>query len=356
MSETRPEKSPATDARSAARGWVAAVTSHRAAVVIAALVVVAVGGALGVWLGDGDELAQDAGGGTPTAQSATSADTPPPPAVGSTTPAIASPLPAVEPSPAIVEPPPAWRRFAVAVPAAPEGRPMIAVVVDDMGMAQARSRRAIELPAPLTLAFLPYAEDLAEQTEAARRAGHELIVHIPMEPESTDEDTGPNALLTGLEDDELRRRIDWNLGRFEAYVGVSNHMGSRFTRDEKAMSLVLTELAERGLLFLDSRTVPGSFGWRLARGRGVPVAKRDVFLDNVVEIEDIRAHLAELESLAREHGYAVGIGHPHDVTIDALAEWLPGVAERGFTLVPISAVVAHREAIALAAEEGAAGE
>ncbi|MEE8532984.1 MAG: divergent polysaccharide deacetylase family protein, partial [Alphaproteobacteria bacterium] len=130
-------------------------------------------------------------------------------------------------------------------------------------------------------------------------------------------------------------------------------MGSRFTRDAASMELLLAALAERGLLFLDSRTASGSFGWRLGKRRGVPVAKRDVFLDNVVEAEAIRARLAELEAVARERGYAVGIGHPHAATIDALAEWLPGAAGRGFALVPISAIVAHRERLALAARDRA---
>ncbi len=343
MSDTEPKHPPAKDIRSILRGRADATTMRGAGIVLAASAIVAMGGALGMWLGDGDGPAQDGNNATPAAPPAAAAD--------------ASWLPATEFSPpAVASPLPGWRRFAVAVPATPDGWPMIAVVIDDVGIVQERSRRTVALPAPLTLAYLPYAEDLVAQTEAARRAGHELIVHIPMEPESADKDTGPNALLTGLDADELRRRLDWNLGRFGAYVGVSNHMGSRFTRDAASMELLLAALAERGLLFLDSRTASGSFGWRLGKRRGVPVAKRDVFLDNVVEAEAIRARLAELEAVARERGYAVGIGHPHSATIDALAEWLPGAAGRGFALVPISAIVAHRERIALAAEEGAGGE
>ncbi|MEC9177262.1 MAG: hypothetical protein VYC31_12630, partial [Pseudomonadota bacterium] len=36
-------------------------------------------------------------------------------------------------------------------------RPLIAIVIDDMGVARRRSDRAAALPGPLTLAFLPYA-------------------------------------------------------------------------------------------------------------------------------------------------------------------------------------------------------
>src|SRR3546814_4460152 len=64
---------------------------------------------------------------------------------------------------------PAWLRNAVPSPD-PGQKPMIAVVVDDMGIDQKRSRQAIALPAPLTLAFIPYGYHLPELTEEIGRA------------------------------------------------------------------------------------------------------------------------------------------------------------------------------------------
>ncbi len=255
--------------------------------------------------------------------------------------------------------PPAWHRFAVAVPTGPEGPPMIAIVIDDMGVALTKSWQAINLPAPLTLAYLPYAQDILAQTEAARRAGHELVVHLPMEPDDDAEDPGPNALLTDLDEYELRRRLDWNLGQFAEYVGVSNHMGSRFTRNAEAMEVVLSEVKARGLLFLDSRTTRETVVLGLARRASVPAARRDVFIDNVADAEAIAAQLAALEDIAREHGYAVGIGHPRAKTLEALAGWLPDLLDRGFALVPISAIVARTfdagQPVALGPQESLSG-
>src|SRR3546814_18089357 len=94
-----------------------------------------------------------------------------------------------------------------------------------MGIDQKRSRQAIALPAPLTLAFIPYGYHLPELTEAAHAAGHELLVHLPMEPMDADADPGPNALLTSLSHDEIMRRLRWGLSRFAGYVGLNNHMG-----------------------------------------------------------------------------------------------------------------------------------
>ncbi|HLF58801.1 MAG TPA: divergent polysaccharide deacetylase family protein, partial [Alphaproteobacteria bacterium] len=239
---------------------------------------------------------------------------------------------------------PAWQKFASAAPD-PDGRPMIAVVIDDMGIDKRRSAEAISLARPVTLAFLPYATDLSAQVRAARVAGHELLVHLPMEARDTTHDPGPNALTTEIGDGELLRRLRWNLDRFEGYVGVNNHMGSRFTRDRHAMEMVMGELKTRGLLFLDSRTVADSLGPELAREIGVPFAARQVFLDNNQSAEGVELRLAEAERVARNNGYAIAIGHPHDGTLAALREWLPRAEREGFMLVPVSAVVRHNWAM-----------
>ena len=230
-----------------------------------------------------------------------------------------------------------WRRNAVKV-ANVDGRAMIALVIDDMGLDRQRSARALALPGPLTLAYLPYGSDLRRQTEAARAAGHELLVHVSMEPESVDEDPGPNALIGDLEPKDVLSRLRWALGRFDGYVGISNHMGSKFTGDAEGMTTVVRELSAQGLMFLDSRTTQKSIVSRVARRFGVPHARRHVFLDNEALTATVRQRLEEVEVIATHTGFAVAIGHPRDATLEVLEEWLPDVVARGFALVPISAI------------------
>ncbi|MFN4281941.1 MAG: divergent polysaccharide deacetylase family protein [Alphaproteobacteria bacterium] len=242
---------------------------------------------------------------------------------------------------------PPWRRYAVAPPPA-EGRALIAVVIDDMGVDLRHSREAAALPGPLTLAYLPYARDLPTQTAAARAAGHELMVHVSMQPQGRNGlagqieaggDPGPNALTVGLAPEEIRRRLDWALGQFAGYVGINNHMGSAFTADRPGMRVVIDELKRRGLLFLDSRTTAASVGDALAAEAGVPHATRHVFLDNIQTAAEVRARLMELERIAKARGAAIAIGHPHEATLAVLREWLPSAAARGLALTPLSAIV-----------------
>jgi len=227
---------------------------------------------------------------------------------------------------------------------------MIAIVIDDLGLNRPGAYRSIGLPAPLTLAFMTYAEDLDRMAAAARAAGHELLLHVPMQPRGRSYDPGPNVLDMRLSTAEVVRRLEWDLGRFEGFVGINNHMGSSFTSSPKGMAYVMRELRSRGLLFLDSLTTASSVGSKEARRAGVPYAVRDVFFDNTPnDRASIRRQLAKLEVIAKRRGYAVGIGHPHRQTLDELAKWLPEARRRGITLVPISAIVRLRTGITQAA-------
>jgi len=234
---------------------------------------------------------------------------------------------------------PTWLQNAVATPLS-DGRPMIAMVIDDLGLRRANTAALIAMPGPLTLAFLPYADALEAQTRAARAAGHELLVHVPMEA-AGHEWPGPNALLSSLSPTEVLSRLRAQLRSFPGFVGVNNHMGSLLTADRAEMALVMAELRSRELLFLDSRTTSKSVAAREAQRLGVPHTERDVFLDNELGLDYVRRQLGQTEQLARRRGSAVAIGHPHDVTIEALRGWLPTLEERGFALVPISTVVAR---------------
>ncbi len=230
-----------------------------------------------------------------------------------------------------------WRAFAAAVPDT-QDRPLIAIVIDDLGHSPASVQRAVALDRAVTLAFLPYMEGVERNVWLARRAGHEVLVHLPMEPLG-DEDPGPQALATALDRDELLRRLYWSLSRFDQFVGINNHMGSKFSADPEAMRLVLDELKRRGLLYLDSATTPASVAPALAAEIGVPFARRDLFLDNDLETGAIGARLAELEQVARRQGQAVAIAHPHRESLEALEAWLPTLAGQGLALVPLSEIV-----------------
>ena len=245
------------------------------------------------------------------------------------------------------QPEPAWKLYAANW--ASTDKPKLAIVIDDLGLSEQATYTLAKMRGPYTLAFLPYADGLPEQAELGRSAGHELMVHMPMQPQNKDADPGFNALLQGLAPEEFERRLEWNLSRFPAYVGINNHMGSALTEDAAAMVRVMVRLRHDGRLFLDSLTSPHSVGVRAAKATGVPYIARDIFLDNVREEGPILEQLAKAERIAEMRGYAVAIGHPYDITLETLAKWERSRDRNKVALVPISQLVARQEAVRHAA-------
>lgn len=220
----------------------------------------------------------------------------------------------------------------------------IALVIDDMGVNHAKSKEVLEIQASLTLAFLPYAPRVAEMAADAKAKGHELLVHIPMEPLSAAENPGDNPLLTGMPPEQLLAALDKNLSAFSGYVGINNHMGSKFTQDEAALRVIMPVLKERGLYWLDSRTIASSKAYDVAIAEGVPAELRDVFLDDDVSLEAVRVQTEKTLRIAVERGRAVAIGHPKENTILAIQEYLPKFAAAGCEIVPLSRLIATKEA------------
>lgn len=224
---------------------------------------------------------------------------------------------------------------------APPGWPVIAIVIDDMGLDRARSSKVLAMPGPLTVSYLTYADDLNAQAKRAIDAGHEVMAHVPMEPVGN-ADPGPGALMSGTSAPDLREQLDSYLNGWSGYVGINNHMGSKLTSDRAAMDVVMMELKGRGLMWLDSRTDASTVGETAATAMGVPNLGRDVFLDNEDDEQAIAAQLAKLESIARRQGYAVAIGHPRDATMKVLAKWLATLNDKGMALAPVTEVLRRR--------------
>lgn len=222
----------------------------------------------------------------------------------------------------------------------PKGTGKVVIIIDDMGVDR-RSAEVIAIKEPLTLAFLPYARNLQAQTLKAKSNGHELMIHVPMQPESRTENPGPDVLTTDMTEEQVDAVLEKAFNSFSGYVGINNHMGSRMTADGQRMAWVMEELQKRKLFFVDSMTSAKSMGWRKAQEYGLAYAKRDVFLDDATDMASVQASLRQLERAAYKNGVAIAIGHPKENTIAALKAWLPTLKDKGLTLVPVSQVL-HR--------------
>lgn len=211
--------------------------------------------------------------------------------------------------------------------------PKIAIVMDDLGPNKDAAKTVFALNAPLTLSILPheaYSEWIAKE---GHRLGHKIIAHIPMEAVSPQR-LGKGSLSTWMTDREIAETLSDDIRSIPQISGVSNHMGSAFTKDERAMRALISELKKHRLFFLDSFTTAESVGYKLAKAEGLDALRRDVFLDNNDDLREIEAQWKRLLDISRKKGYAIALAHPRKNTLEFLQRKLENNKEA--TLIPIT--------------------
>ena len=211
----------------------------------------------------------------------------------------------------------------------------IAIVIDDFAVDDPIAAHFCAIAQPLTFSILPRASHAPTLAERMHTNGHEVLVHLPMEPKGR-ASLGVNAILVGLDDEEIRRRVRRALQNVPHARGINNHMGSKATSDERVMRLVLSELKDRNLLFLDSRTTASSVAYQLAVDMDLRAFNRDLFIDEIADAQAIQGKLWELAAIAAQSGQAIGLGHNRRETLIALLAALPQIERRGFRFVPVS--------------------
>ena len=211
--------------------------------------------------------------------------------------------------------------------------PKIAIVMDDLGPNKGTAKTVFALKAPVTLSILPheaYSEWIAKE---GHRLGYQIIAHVPMEA-VTIQKMGKGSLQTWMTDREIARTLTDDILSIPHISGVSNHMGSAFTKDERAMRAVIMELKEHRLFFLDSLTTAESVGYKLAKAGGLDALRRDVFLDNKDDLREIEVQWKRLLNISRKKGYAIALAHPRKTTLEFLQRKFENNQEA--IVVPIS--------------------
>jgi polysaccharide deacetylase 2 family uncharacterized protein YibQ len=222
----------------------------------------------------------------------------------------------------------------------PPSSARVAIVIDDLGHDRRLAKRFLEIDGALSFSVLPYGTFSRSISRSINDSGRELLLHLPMEPMKYPQvNPGTGALLVGMSDSTIVQKLQENLDSLPQVVGVNNHMGSRFCDNEHKMSVVLKELKNRHLFFLDSRTCGTTKGYRLAIQMGISSGERDVFLDNVQDPEAIRRQMKRLVQLAHLKGSAIGIAHPYETTLEVFRQDVPRLSEQGVELVPVSRVL-----------------
>lgn len=225
-------------------------------------------------------------------------------------------------------------------------RPMIAVVIGGLGFnARATTQAIDELPAEVTLSFVPYAQDLQTWIDRARAKGHEVMLELPMEPFDQDaDDTGPQTLLASASSQQNVARLENLLSRGAGYFGVTNYQGARFATSAQASQPIVQALRRRGLVFVSSGIGQRTALSVEAQRAGLANTAADRIIDARREADAIDDQLLNLEALALQNQSAIGAGFAYPVTMEQVGRWARDINTRGYQLAPASAVLNARAA------------
>jgi polysaccharide deacetylase 2 family uncharacterized protein YibQ len=169
---------------------------------------------------------------------------------------------------------------------------------------------------PVTISFLPPTK--RHPKSANYTSGLKVfMIHLPLQAQNFRyEEQNTLHIDDGIE--KIEKRIQFLKQKYPNTKYINNHTGSRFTSNEVAMDKLMKILKKYNYTFLDSKTTAKSVGKKYAKKHNVPYLLRNIFLDNVQNKIAIRRQLAQAVKIAKKHGFAVAIGHPHLITLKTL--------------------------------------
>jgi uncharacterized protein len=230
----------------------------------------------------------------------------------------------------------------------------LAVVIGGFGPEWDTTGEAfLEFPAPISIAVLPGYQGSEKIADAARAAGMEVLLHLPMEPDRYPQvNPGPEAILLHLKPAEVRARMRRALKELGPVRGIASYMGSRAVTDPDLVEIVLDETRRQGLFFVDNGVTPQSVVAAVARRLGTPCVTSGVILDGTRDAKAIARQIALAIQAAESNRDVVVIGHGYPETQAALRAVLPELKARQIDVVPVSRLVGTELTLEATASHG----
>lgn len=227
----------------------------------------------------------------------------------------------------------------------PPQTPYVAVLFTGLGKRANATKAAINtLPATVSMAFTPYADKLKTYIANARRTGHETLLNLPMQQGVfPDTDPGPLGLVTGLPEQENRKRLHKVLGNDVAYIGVAAMAKENFSYSGAQMKSFYEEIVGRGLVYIDGTDDPRMPKFKKA-------ARPDIHISENFYRAAIRAKLEQARQIALKKGSAFVRVETVPVTLVVVEEWMKSFAPTEdapvpeLTFVPLSYYLEQKEA------------
>lgn len=225
----------------------------------------------------------------------------------------------------------------------------VVLIVDDFGSyANSLLDSFCALPPEINFAILPNEPFHREAMLKADSTGHEVLIHIPMEPyDSKKNNPGNDAILVQYSPQKLKSLVNKYLECLPYAIAANNHMGSLATSRSDIMRPVLQELDKHGLFFIDSYTTSNSVVKEVAVEEKIEIWERKLFLDEGKLTNDVMdKKIARLNALAKNNDEIIVIGHCHSKSrLDFIKVFIDKAQRDGFVFSPVSSLKKDKEVI-----------
>ena len=199
-----------------------------------------------------------------------------------------------------------------------KSKPKIAIILDDVSTT-AEKEKILNIGYKITMAFLPPTKGHPNSAKIALDLPFYMI-HFPMQASSAFKGAEEFTLHVGDSYEKIEKRVAQLREWYPNAIYTNNHTGSVFTENEESMDRLLKALKKYNFIFVDSRTSAKSVAKKYALKYDMPYIVRNTFIDNDRSYGAIQSQLKKSIEIAKKTGYAIAIGHPHDITIKVLRE------------------------------------
>lgn len=223
-------------------------------------------------------------------------------------------------------------------------KPMIAVVVTDLGLQESVSNQVLNIHKPISYGISPYGTHYRRLIDYALKQGHEMYVSVPFHPANYPVDNaGVMALLSHLKPDAVQNRIDWLLSRVEPIQGVYSSGDEQFTNDSDRFQLFANAISKHKLLWLHVNYDKKSPLRKAEIAAHTPLVQGDIFLDEALTPERLEKQFSEAKKKAQENGHMVLMLKPFPLSIQMLEKQIAVWEGEGVQLVPLSVIQQKRQ-------------
>lgn len=197
-------------------------------------------------------------------------------------------------------------------------KPKLVILIDDVST-KAQVDKISNIGYTVNMAFLPPTKIHKDSAIIARNLPFHMI-HFPMQAGSAFKGQEINTLKVTDSYEVIENRVKQLRQWYPTVTYTNNHTGSVFTENEEAVDKLFRALKKYNFIFVDSRTSSKSVIKKYAKKYDMPYIVRNTFIDNERDFKSIQSQLKKAIEIAKKQGYAIAIGHPHNITLQVLKE------------------------------------